>query len=150
VAARRSRVADSESRPGTPSHGQRIANWLALGLFVLMLVLFLKGPVPKVSDELVEVRCHSVVAAGWPSDYTYLSENGGGSGFVADLGYGRLTPMMTAQLEADCQQRRTTYVGTMVLLALPTALLAAYGLIGYRDTLTRDISTRRDRPSQES
>lgn len=150
VAARRSRVENSESRPDEPSRGQRIANWLALGLFVLMLVLFGKGPVPQVNEELVEVRCHSVVAAGWPSDYTYLSENGGGSGFDVLAGGDRLTPAMTAQLDADCQQRRTTYVGAMVLVALPTTLLAAYGLIGYRGRPTRDLSTRRNPPSPKS
>lgn len=130
VAARPSRVEDNQSQPDTPSNGQRIANWLALGLFVLMLVLFFKGPVPEVSDELVDVRCHSVASAGWPSDTTYLFEDGGSSGFDVLAGGDRLTTEMSAQLEADCQQRRTTFVGTMVLLVLPTALLAAYGLIG--------------------
>jgi hypothetical protein len=140
---------NSESSSGTPSRGQRIANWLALGLFVLMIVLFSKGPVPDVSGELVEVKCHSVAAAGWPSDHTYLSENGGGSGFDVLAGGDRLTPAMTAQLDSDCQQRRTTYVGTMVLLALPTTVLAAYGLIGLRGPALA-TSTRRDRPGPES
>lgn len=70
----------------------------------------------------VRVECGSLAAAGFRQP-DLLDENGDGLIFdqISTL---RLSPVTTAGIYRDCDQRRTTRAGGMALLALPAAVLA--------------------------
>jgi hypothetical protein len=102
------------------------AGTLAVVLFLVMLYLFFGNPQLSFKDNPATVSCGSVAGAGWPSaewldtaTVHHVADSLPPSGVASEAVPGILR---------DCDQRRTTFVGFMALLAVPTVLLGALAM----------------------
>jgi hypothetical protein len=100
----------------------------ALVLLAWMLLLFFRRPTITYDSEgsgAVRADCGSVISGG--SRGFLLSSDG--SGLQTDAIDGtNLPPATRAGIQRDCQDRRTTYVGGMALLTIPTTLLTVLAI----------------------
>ena len=123
---------------------------MALLLYVGMTVLLFRGPTFATSvdaDIPVKVRCGSLIAVGWPSDHSYISDEGStswsdhvetrqGVGTAGRLGIAR-----------DCSERRDTYVAFIVIAGVFANLLTMVAILGRRDAAaTRAYLAARNKP----
>jgi hypothetical protein len=109
--------------------------WLGGGALLLlawMLLLFFRAPrITYDSQEFGAVRAECGSVVGGSSRGFLLGADG--SGLQTDFIDGaNLPPTTRAGIHGDCQDRRTTYVGGMALLAVPTTLLAVLAIMSRR------------------
>jgi hypothetical protein len=84
---------------------------------------------------VVTVECGSVIGAGWPSDGAFLLDENGSGLYSDSISGGKSSTMKEitrAGIYRDCAERRTTYVGGMAVLAVPTTLLGVLAILPRR------------------
>jgi len=126
---------------------------IAAVLLLWMLLLLFRGPRFTTdnygAEQQTHVECGSVIAVGWPSDGSFLMDDNGG-GFYGDhvaSGPSSLTAQQRAGIARDCSERRDTYLGIMVLLAVPTSVLGAAAILGRPAAARRDPAGQAGRPA---
>ncbi|WP_020389497.1 hypothetical protein [Kribbella catacumbae] len=114
----------------------KVVGIVACLLYVGMVVLLFKGPSFTTSssgEEVVSVRCGSLIAVGWPSDHSYVdteSSTSWGDHVTTDESVGTAGRLGFAR---DCSERRDTYLAFLLILAVPANLLTLLAILGYRD-----------------
>lgn len=119
---------------------RRTAAIVAVLLFVWMLLLLFRQPTITYDRDtetfgVITVECGSVIGVGWPTDGAYLIDENG-SGLYSDSIRGDrssyLKDITRAGIYRDCTERRTTYLGGMAILAVPTTLLGLLAILPRR------------------
>ena len=99
---------------------------LAAVLLLVMLYLFLGTPQVTFTGSDLVATCGSVASAGWPED-SFLDTPD--VQHLADHVPSGLDATAVAGVVGDCDRQRTTFVGLMALLAVPTAV---FGVLAAR------------------
>jgi len=126
---------------------------MALLLYVGMAVLLFRGPTfttSDVVDEAVSVSCGSLIAVGWPSDHSYLADEGSTSWSDhidhIESGEGVGTPGRLG-IARDCSERRDTYMALIVIAGVFANLLTMVAILGRRDdAAARAYQAARNKP----
>jgi hypothetical protein len=117
---------------------RRAAGIVALLLFAWMLLLLFRQPTITYDQDteqfgVVDVRCGSVIGVGWPTGRAYLVDQNGSGLYSDGISGGRnLSQTTRAGIYRDCADRRTTYVGGLAILAVPTTLLGVLAILPRR------------------
>lgn len=116
-------------------------------LLILMAVLLFRGPRFTVGSTTIyvndtagadvnvpdtPVRCGAVLTVGWPSDHADFDETTSWSTSTHYSLPGRIgvedARAIRYGLDQECNERRDTYIGFLIILAVPTCLLGALAI----------------------
>jgi hypothetical protein len=112
--------------------------WTGLGagaLLVLMLVLGFRGSRLTFEDEDgdVAVTCGAVLTVGWPGDHEFVSnERAAAWSDHVSTEDANLDAVGRQGVANGCADARTTRLGFLVLLAIPTAVLGSASVAARR------------------
>jgi hypothetical protein len=106
---------------------------IAAVLLLCMLILLFRGPsfsTTGYDQPAITVKCGSVLTVGWPSDGSYVNEDGSFTvwGDSVEGGAEGLPAGAREGFHRDCSERRDTYLGLALLLAVPGTILASAAL----------------------
>lgn len=114
------------------------------GLFIIVVLLFhdprftaseatVNGGPGQDSIDIPDtrVRCESTIMLGWPTDRAYPDEYPQSSNsWDADLPSmpAKASAGISADLQQECTERRDTYLGFIIIVAVPTTALMAVAI----------------------